>query len=110
MDSNIKLGNNLRYYRKQSGLTLKEMAARIDISFATYQKYETGQIKHVDIDTVSKFALALGVTPESLLDWDEKEESPETTKEALKLFELYEKADPTVKIAIDTLLKKNKED
>lgn len=32
------------------------------------------------------------------------------TQEALKLFELYEKADPTVKIAIDTLLKKNKED
>ena len=50
MDTNTKLGNNLRYYRKQQGLTLKEMSDSLDISLGTYQKYETGQIKHIDIE------------------------------------------------------------
>lgn len=33
MDANVKLGNNLRYYRKQRDFTLKEMAEKIGMSF-----------------------------------------------------------------------------
>lgn len=141
MDANVKLGNNLRYYRKLRDMTLKEMAAKVDLSWGTYQKYETGQIKHVDIDIVKSCAKALDVSPSVLLGWEENfnelnkeittikeqfETNPKKTidtvlfnnnekiikisediNEALKLYELYEKADPTVKSAIDTLLKKN---
>lgn len=141
MDANVKLGNNLRYYRKLRDMTLKEMAAKVDLSWGTYQKYETGQIKHVDIDIVKACAKALEVPPSVLLGWEDQihevghnmltlkeqlEKDPKKTvdavlfnnnielvkmkddlSEAVKLYELYEKADPTVKAAIDTLLKKN---
>ena len=78
MTTNEKLGNNLRYYRKQQGLTLKEMSERLDISLPTYQKYETGQIKHIDIDNVKQFASVLDVAPQVLLGWEEEKENLES--------------------------------
>lgn len=68
-EANIRLGNNLRRWRKIRDLTLKEMAEKVNLSWGTYQKYETGQIKHVDTDKVNTFAKALDVSPQDLLEW-----------------------------------------
>lgn len=75
LDTNIRLGNNLRYYRKLRDLTLKEMAERIGMSWSTYQKYETGQIKHIDIDVVRKFSRVLDTPTSVLLGWTEELEA-----------------------------------
>lgn len=80
MDTNKNLGNNLRYYRKLRDMTLKEMAAKVDLSWSTYQKYETGQIKHVDIDIVKACAKALDVEPSVLLGWDSNNEDEKPLK------------------------------
>jgi len=80
MDTNKNLGNNLRYYRKLRDMTLKEMAAKVDLSWSTYQKYETGQIKHVDIDIVKACAKALDVEPSVLLGWDSDNEDEKPLK------------------------------
>ena len=87
MDANKKLGNNLRYYRKQRDMTLKEMAEKIEMSVGTYQKYETGNIKHVDIDIVNKFSNALDVPVPVLMGWAEEYEQLRSKigKEALEL-------------------------
>lgn len=83
MDANRRLGNNLRYYRKLRDLTLKEMSQKIGLSWSTYQKYETGLIKHVDIDMVKTFAKALDVEPSVLLDWGTNEELENLPKKIL---------------------------
>lgn len=72
-EANIRLGNNLRRWRKIRDLTLKEMAEKVNLSWGTYQKYETGQIKHVDTDKVNSFAKALDVSPQDLLEWNDKQ-------------------------------------
>ena len=95
MDMNKKLGNNLRFYRKQQGLTLKEMSEKLDITLATYQKYETGQIKHIDIEIIKKFANALNISAAILLDWQEEKEKTEKemVNNVLDLFQLDEEKD-----------------
>lgn len=40
-------GEDLKQMRIERGLTLKDVAARLDISEATISRYETGQIKRV---------------------------------------------------------------
>lgn len=72
-EANIRLGNNLRRWRKIRDLTLKEMAEKVNLSWGTYQKYETGQIKHVDTDKVNTFAKALDVSPQDLLEWNDEQ-------------------------------------
>lgn len=92
---NKKLGDNLRFYRKQQGLTLKEMSDKLDITLATYQKYETGQIKHIDIEIIKKFAKALNVPAAILLNWQEEKETiqKEMINNVLDLFQLDEEKD-----------------
>lgn len=65
------LGTNLRRLRKQQGLTLKDMADRLDITFSVYQKYETGKVKNVNITMVEQFAKALNTSPAVLVGWEE---------------------------------------
>lgn len=64
--------NNLRCYRRLQGLTLKEMSDKLKITLPTYQKYETGNIEHVDIEKVEEFARALNIKPQILVGWEEK--------------------------------------
>ena len=120
MDTNIQLGNNLRYYRKQSGLTLKEMSEKIDISLGTYQKYETGLIKHIDIDIVKQFAKALNISPETLLGWTQVdmiskdnlliEKKDDTAAKAFELYKLYENATPEAKQLVENFLKSSQQE
>lgn len=95
MNMNKKLGDNLRFYRKQQGLTLKEMSDKLDITLGTYQKYETGQIKHIDIEIIKKFAKALNVPAAILLNWQEEKETiqKEMINNVLDLFQLDEEKD-----------------
>jgi len=54
-------------------LTLKELADRIGVTEATAQKYESGNIKKVDVEMLKKLSDALGVLPENLTEWDKEE-------------------------------------
>lgn len=54
-------------------MTLKEVADKIGLTEATVQKYESGNIKKVDVEMLKKLADALGVLPENLTEWDKEE-------------------------------------
>lgn len=64
-----KVATNIKYYRKLAGMTLKEVAEKCDMTEANLQKYESGNMKSLDIDTTYKIAEALGVRPEDLTGW-----------------------------------------
>lgn len=62
----IHVGNQIRYFRKLRGISLKEFSLLLNKSISTISKYENGSIS-VDIQTLEKIAHILGVTLEQLL-------------------------------------------
>ncbi len=50
----------LREWRTRRGLTLKELAARADVSYVTISRIETGRMSPT-VATLEKLAKALGV-------------------------------------------------
>lgn len=64
-----KLGQNIKYYRKQKGLTQKELASLISKTESSVRKYEKGIID-IPNKVVSEISLALNVTSEQLLGLD----------------------------------------
>lgn len=60
------LSYNIRYLRKESNLTQKELADKANISFRTIQNYENG-LTPPSLKTIEKIALALGVSVERLI-------------------------------------------
>jgi len=72
----IIIGSNIRDFRKQKNLTLKQFAQRINKSISTLGKYETGEIT-LDVETLYEIAKALDVRVEQLLGFfDDLEQTP----------------------------------
>ena len=59
------VGNKIRYLRKSSGLTLKQLARGCDLSANTISLVERSEVAP-SIETLCKIATALGVAPSSL--------------------------------------------
>nr|DAK18258.1 MAG TPA: Repressor protein CI [Caudoviricetes sp.]DAT90667.1 MAG TPA: Repressor protein CI [Bacteriophage sp.] len=68
-----RVANNIKKYRKEKDMTIKDVAYRVGITEATMQKYEAGNIKKIDIEMLKKIADALCVRPENLTEWDKGE-------------------------------------
>lgn len=69
-----RVGNNIKKYRKEANMTLKELADKIDLTEATVQKYEAGNIKNIGVEMLKSIADALGVRPEQITEWERKEQ------------------------------------
>jgi transcriptional regulator with XRE-family HTH domain len=62
----VNIGYNLKKIRKDKGLTQDKLSEITKISIASIQRYELGK-RQPNIQTVNKFAEALGVTINTLL-------------------------------------------
>ena len=96
MNFKTRVGENIRYYRKAKDMTMKEVATLCNVTEATMQKYETGQIKKFDIEMLLNIAKAIDATPEQLTGWlseEEKEKAHEKriTDRENKWITLYKK-------------------
>ncbi|WBW49305.1 helix-turn-helix transcriptional regulator [Peptoniphilus equinus] len=65
----LRIGQNIRSYRKQKHLTLYELSEKLNISHVTIQKYETGKIEP-NITMLLEIANALDVQLSDLLNID----------------------------------------
>lgn len=79
-----KIGLKINFYRKNSQFTLLELSKKVNLSEGMVSRYENGEIKTVSIDTLVKFANALGCSPSDLMDWN-LSDSPSPEKEQLFL-------------------------
>ena len=70
-----EFNENLRRFRKEKGLTQKEMADRLGINMSTYSRYETGN-REPYVPMVKKMADILGVTGDELIGLDEGQDAP----------------------------------
>jgi transcriptional regulator with XRE-family HTH domain len=67
MSSKIMLANNIKKYRRKTGLTQEALARRADVSYNTIIKLETKGIKDPRVSTITKVAKALNVTIDELI-------------------------------------------
>lgn len=73
---NKEIGERIKIIRKQKGITLADLGARLGISESNMQRYESGKIASVSIDFINRLAPILEVKPEWLIGWD-KDPTPQ---------------------------------
>lgn len=67
-DKDVKaLGQRIKRYREQGGLTQTDLGDKLGISYQQIQKYEKGT-NRVSVDTLVRMARALGQLPSAFLD------------------------------------------
>lgn len=71
-----RVGLNIQACRKKAELTQKQLAKKIGLSEGTISKYESGNIKYVDIEMVTKIATALSCDPNDITGWKSEEQLP----------------------------------
>lgn len=62
-----EIGNRIRKYRKDSGLTQEQLAEKINVTKSRVSNWEQG-INRPDADIIGLICRALNVTPSDLLD------------------------------------------
>lgn len=70
----MALGAEIKKRRKELGLTLAELAKMVDVSEATVQRWESGNIKTLRYGRIEVLASALQTTPMALQGWESKDD------------------------------------
>lgn len=70
----MHIGQRIKNVREKRGRTLLEVANHLGVSEPTVQRYESGNIKNLKLDTISKIAEFLNVDPAYLMGWDKDKE------------------------------------
>ena len=90
-----KLQDRIKERRLSLGLTLLEIAKQLNITEATMQRYENGQIKNIKHETIYALSLILKCSPSYLMGWsDNVLDKPATsdktlTNRQLRIVELF---------------------
>ncbi|RXI55259.1 hypothetical protein DP122_04960 [Clostridium tetani] len=84
-NKNMKMNEKIKSRREELGLTLQDIGDFIGVSKATVQRYESGEIKNLKLESIEKLAIILNVSPAYLMGWEEsvtdndKEDTKKTT-------------------------------
>lgn len=70
------VGRVLRSFRDRLGLTQTEVGQRLNLSEQGYAHYENGRVKRFAVSDVARFAVALGITAQELMEALELQEPP----------------------------------
>lgn len=73
MTDSIKVGNFIMSKRKEAGMTQQQLAEKLNISFQSVSKWETGNA-YPNVEILCDLATALGVTTDEILAGNEKSE------------------------------------
>lgn len=117
----MTVADRIRLKREELNLSQEELAKKIgNKDKSTISKIEKSG-NDITMKNIQRIADALGVTSQYLLGWEDVPEfeyemdnativkKNKNEDEALKMYKLYQKADPSIQAAIETLLKGNRE-
>lgn len=79
MEFNKAVGLRIKEARTNKHLSLKELGSKVGLSEGTMQRYETGQIKGVDINLLKKISDILECTQAYLMGWENKNSKSENS-------------------------------
>ena len=68
--------DKIKFNREKLGYTLEELSKLVGVSAPTIQRYESGEIKNVRRDKISKLAKALNISPAYLMGWEDENSDP----------------------------------
>ena len=68
----VRVGNNIKKYRKETGITLKELGEKIGVQKSAIAKYENGRVKNLKRGVIAKLADALQCSPTYLMGLEEE--------------------------------------
>lgn len=71
---NVAIGNKLRIMRLTRGMSQKELASAIGISFQQLQKYERG-VNRLSVEMLIKITRYMGINPVEIMVTDSDEEA-----------------------------------
>ena len=71
-----ELSSVLKQRRKELGLTLAQIADAMGVAEATVQRWESGNIKSIRHEKISRLAEILNVSPAALMGWEQSEALP----------------------------------
>ena len=77
----------IREKRKESGITLAQIAEKLGVAEATAQRYESGNIKSIPYEHMCAYGEILHCSPCYLMGWEQKQ--PES--DSPKIIQYYEK-------------------
>jgi len=66
----MNIGDRIKSRRIELGLTQKDVAEKLGVKDATVQRYESGNIKNLKQEKISKLSEILCVKPEWLMGWN----------------------------------------
>ena len=77
----MKINERIKARRKELGLTLKQVAEKLNVTESLISRYESNDVKNMGIDKIAPLAKILKTTPSYLMGWTEnemqKEQEPE---------------------------------
>ncbi len=71
MTDSIRVGSFIMNKRKEAGMTQQQLAEKLNISFQSVSKWETGNA-YPNVEILCDLATALGVTTDEILAGNEK--------------------------------------
>ncbi len=63
----MKIGERIKEIRKARGLSVEEVAEKLDVSVSTLYRYENSSISKIPIDVIDKLSTVLGVSTGELM-------------------------------------------
>lgn len=86
------MAQRIKSLRQERKMTLEQVAEVVGVGKSTVRKWETGIIANMRRDKIASLAKALNTTPEYLMGWENKKDSPgeqELTEEEKMMLELF---------------------
>jgi transcriptional regulator with XRE-family HTH domain len=72
-DRIMTIGKRIKLLRTQQGMSIDELAAKLEKNRTTVYRYENGDIENLPLSILDPLAEALNTTPADLLGWTSKE-------------------------------------
>ena len=66
----MMIGQRIKTMRKQQGLSIDELARRLNKNRTTIYRYENGDIENLPLGILDSLANALNTTPAYLMGWE----------------------------------------
>lgn len=63
----MKIGERIKEIRKQRGMSVEEVAEKLDVSVSTLYRYENSSISKVPIDVIDRLCSVFGITTSELM-------------------------------------------
>lgn len=67
----MTIGERLRMLRQQHNMTLDDVGKHLNVTRATVQRYESGNITNIPSDKLEILSYLFGVSPSYLIGWNE---------------------------------------